>query len=155
MAQGPKRTKSDPTIVIVLLICVLVGMWQGARGLVTGASAGDRERGGAVAIENAETFNGSLRISTAACHDTKGLDEVRYRVEDSRGREVAKEVHSFVAGRVRQAASIGSGLAADRYRAEVTCLSNGQPVGEAHVTHATVGKGGGSRRPAQLPDTGH
>ena len=30
--------KSDPTIIVVLLICVLMGMWQGARGMVEKAS---------------------------------------------------------------------------------------------------------------------
>ncbi|MGO4957177.1 hypothetical protein ACTQ49_07870 [Luteococcus sp. Sow4_B9] len=152
MAAAPKK-KSDPTIVIVLIICILVGMWQGARGLVHGASAGERSRSDVISVENARTLNGSLRVSTSMCSDTSGLDSVRYRVEDSTGREVAKQQSSYVAGRLRQTANLGTGLPAGRYRVEVACLSNGQPTGETKSTHVTVGEAK-NHRPADLPRTG-
>ncbi|MDN5562544.1 hypothetical protein EDD41_0329 [Luteococcus japonicus] len=160
MAEAKKKPV-DPTLVIVLLVCVIVGMVQGARGVVRGASAG-WYRASAVAVENVETFTGSLRVSTSACKDTAGLDQVRYQVEDRTGREVSRQEDAFVAGRARQEASVGKNLPAGRYTVTVSCLSDGKPTGQAESTNVTVGKNSKNskastegRRPSGLPHTGN
>lgn len=157
MAEAKKKPV-DPTLVIVLLICVIVGMVQGARGVVRGASAG-WHRASAVAVENTESFAGSLRVSTSACKDTAGLDQVRYQVEDRDGREVARHETAYVAGRARQEASVGKELPAGRYTVTVSCLCDGKPTGQSESTKVMVGKNSKAsaegRRPSGLPHTGN
>lgn len=156
MAEGKKK-RSDPTILIVLIICVIVGMIQGARGLVHGASDGFR-RAKAVAVENVDTFNGTLRVSTSACEDTAALDQVRYQVTSSKGAEVATVTKPLVSGRERQSADVGKGLASGRYKVTVTCLCDGKATGDQKSTRVTVRNSQPTAaevtRPKNLPHTG-
>ncbi|MEL4358491.1 MULTISPECIES: hypothetical protein [unclassified Luteococcus] len=158
MAEARKKG-GDPTIVIVLIICVIVGMIQGARGLVHGASDGFR-RAKVVAVENVDDFRGTLKVSTSACEDTPALDQVRYQVTNAQGSQVATVDKPLVAGRERQTADVGQGLAPGRYKVNVTCLCDGKPTGDTKSTRVTVrtsdarAASATQPRPQRLPHTG-
>ncbi|MEL4504436.1 hypothetical protein AAEX63_06530 [Luteococcus sp. H138] len=159
MAEG-RHKGSDPTILIVLLICVIVGMIQGARGLVHSSGDGFNgfRRAKAVAVENVDNFRGTLRVSTSACQDTPALDEVRYQVTDKKGTEVANLTRPLVSGRERQSADVGKNLGSGRYKVSVSCICDGKPTGDQKSTRVTVQNDGQEtasvKRPNRLPHTG-
>lgn len=162
--MAAQQKKSDPTVIVVLLICVIMGMWQGARGLVEKASAGyDSSQ---IRVEGTDAERGTIRVASPACKDTPdALDTVRWSVKDSAGKEVARTENPVVAGRGSQTASLGNRLPADRYTITVTCHANQRQVGQSHSKTVVLGSTsqgwGGAKQgePAQpsrpgLPNTG-
>ncbi|GAA1393896.1 hypothetical protein [Luteococcus peritonei] len=153
------QRKSDPTIIVVLLICVLMGMWQGARGMVQKASVGFGS--GQVRVEGTDVERGTIRVASKACKDTPdALDTVRWSVKNSAGTQVYSTTRPVVSGRDAQVVTLGSGLPADRYTISVTCLADQEQVGQTHTTTAVLGSTpqgwgqDGTRRPG-LPKTGN
>lgn len=131
--------KSDPTIIVVLLICVLMGMWQGARGMVEKASVGFGSRG-QVSVEGTDVERGTIRVASRTCTDTPdALDTVRWKVTNSAGKVVDQATNSLVADRSAQTATLGLNLPEDRYTVTVSCYADQDQVGESRSTTVVLG----------------
>lgn len=156
MAAG-KNHGSDWSIVVVLLICVITGIIQGARGMVRHIDPSEigAASSSVLSVDNARSFDGTVKISTSLCTDTPdALDQVRYRVQDAAGSVVARRDLPLVADRERQAAMLGMNLPAGDYDVTVTCLANGQPTERTETIRQSLGATGERSRPARLPETG-
>ena len=160
MADDKKKSGGGggTAVVIFLAICVAASMASGGRRVVRSqaSTSGSMGQPAIVTVENASTFDGVLRVSTSACEQVDAT-QLRYDAVDSVGSRIGSITRDYLSSQKRQTVTIGRGLPEGRYTVKVTCLAQGQPVGDFRTVTFKVKPTRSSGRVANtmpLPHTG-
>lgn len=153
-----RHSGSGTALLVVGTTCVVLGAVFGGDRMVHSASTSSTTdpsslpSSSKVVFQQPEAFDGTVRVASTACREVAGATDVaRLVVTDASGREVARG-SSAVVGSSPVQLTAGRGLAAGRYTATVSCISDGELVGDTFSTTADVYAAG--TRPSAMPVTG-